>query len=39
MKNYVKPEIETLNFETESIMLETLELGASDVNGGFVERT
>ena len=39
MKNYVKPEIEVLNFQAESIMLETFDLGASSVEGGFAERT
>ena len=38
MKNYIKPEIEVLNFQTESVMLE-LTLGASSVEGGFTERT
>ena len=39
MKNYVRPEIEVLNFQAESIMLETFDLTASNVEGGFVERT
>ena len=39
MKNYVKPEIEVLNFQAESIMLETFDLTASSVEGGFGERT
>ena len=38
MKNYIKPEIEVLNFQTESVMLETFDLGASKVDGGFTER-
>ncbi len=38
MKNYVKPEIEVLNFQAESIMLETFDLTGSSVQGGFGER-
>ena len=39
MKNYIKPEIEVLNFQTESVMLTEITLGASSVEGGFTERT
>ena len=38
MKNYVKPEIEVLNFQAESIMDISLDLNASNVTGGFDER-
>lgn len=40
MKNYVKPEIEVLNFQAENIMLNESVLGGSsfDVTGGFGER-
>ena len=38
MKNYVKPEIEVLNFQTENVMLTTLELTPSNVQGGFTDR-
>ncbi len=38
MKNYTKPEIEVLNFQTESIMLSTFDLTGSSVEGGFTER-
>ena len=39
MKNYVKPEIEVLNFQAdESIMLGSLDLTPSSVEGGFAER-
>ena len=38
MKNYVKPEIEVLNFQTESVMLTSLELNSSNVSGGYDER-
>ncbi len=37
MKNYIKPEIEVLNFQTESVML-TVDLTPSNVDGGFTER-
>ena len=39
MKNYIKPEIEVLNFQTESVMLTEITLGTSNVEGGFTERT
>ena len=39
MKNYIKPEIEMLSFQAESIMLESFDLTASSVEGGFTERT
>ena len=38
MKNYVKPEIEVLNFQAEAVMV-TLDLTPSSVEGGFAERT
>ena len=38
MKNYVRPEIEVLSLQTESVMLDTFDLGASNVSGGFGER-
>ena len=40
MKNYIKPEIEVLNFQAESIMLDTFDLTGSNftVNGGYDER-
>lgn len=38
MKNYVKPEIEVVNFQAESIMLQTFDLTGSSVEGGFTER-
>ena len=38
MKNYIKPEIEVLNFQTESVMLETFDLSPSNVQGGFADR-
>ena len=38
MKNYVKPEIEVLNFQAENIMLTTFDLGESNISGGFDER-
>ena len=37
MKNYVKPEIEVLSFQAESVMLN-LGLTTSNVEGGFTER-
>lgn len=39
MKNYVKPEIEVLNFQAENVMLVEPSLTGSSVNGGFGERT
>ncbi len=39
MKNYIKPEIEVMNFQAESVMLTTFDLTASSVYGGFDERT
>lgn len=39
MKNYVKPEIEVLHFQAETIMLGGLDLTPSNVEGGFTERT
>ena len=39
MKNYVKPEIEVLSFQAESIMLDSFDLTPSSVEGGFAERT
>ena len=38
MKNYIKPEIEVLNFQTENVMLTTFDLGESQVTGGFADR-
>ena len=38
MKNYIKPEIEVLTFQTEDVMQLTLDLGASNVTGGFEDR-
>ena len=38
MKNYIKPELEVLNFQAESIMVGAIDLNASNVTGGFMER-
>ena len=38
MKNYVKPEIEVLNFQAENVMLVEPSLNGSSVTGGFGER-
>ena len=37
--NYTKPEMEMLTFATEAILLDTFDLTASSVEGGFSERT
>lgn len=38
MKNYIKPEIEVLSFQAESIMLSVFDLTPSNVEGGFTDR-